>query len=551
MGYPEAEYTISEILSSLPGNMGSGIPPINVNFNFSTDNLFFYLTWTPKNTLIGTKTVCVSGGVIFVIKPDSPPVNRFDGVAILEYSGEEYWKHSVESVKTAEGMDAGKTFYCRAFTYSDQGVFNYEENIKSCVTNDEWTMTYSQNMADYNPSSTISYSGTNKDFSAAMTNTTVGTLTLGTWSIWSWLQKVKPFMVLKNGKADYQLDPNDLTKKADGTPSDITNTSYNGGAFVWIPLIYEKETFNGNTRTVSFSNTKNGGGIPHAFLVPKSGSTYFVTEGIWLPIFYLSKVGDNYKTIGGTTPISGVSPSSVIEGLEAQYPGHSMLGGALMNLLRDIEYMIFKTTDIQSKAGYGRGRYEEETLLPINYVILDEGAFYGSGQLARKLNKMFYSNVLGSYISEIFDPYLASVNNAVVYHPAHSLSDVLSHDGFISVAGATYTNPNVIFPVKLTAMLNNSKNILGSMPTSDNLGSNSTGLCDAYYGKANSTTTPYHFNRLGGSVENLSGPGYFSIKHAMNETITDNSITYAQVLVPPLGYSPYSTDIIRNDEFTI
>jgi len=47
----------------------------------------------------------------------------------------------------------------------------------------------------------------------------------------SWLFP-KPCMLKNDGTVDYYLDPNDYTKKADGTASDIANTSYGGNAMM-------------------------------------------------------------------------------------------------------------------------------------------------------------------------------------------------------------------------------------------------------------------------------------------------------------------------------
>lgn len=50
----------------------------------------------------------------------------------------------------------------------------------------------------------------------------------------------KPCMLGFNGIVDYYLDPNDYSKKADGTPSDYNNLSYNGNAMMEWSLIWFK-----------------------------------------------------------------------------------------------------------------------------------------------------------------------------------------------------------------------------------------------------------------------------------------------------------------------
>ena len=50
----------------------------------------------------------------------------------------------------------------------------------------------------------------------------------------------KPCMVRYDGTVDYYLDPNDYTKKADGTPSDIGNPAYQGNAMMEWGLLWFK-----------------------------------------------------------------------------------------------------------------------------------------------------------------------------------------------------------------------------------------------------------------------------------------------------------------------
>ena len=50
----------------------------------------------------------------------------------------------------------------------------------------------------------------------------------------------KPCMLKYDGTVDYYLDPNDYTKKLDGTPSDVADPNYGGNAMMEWPLIWYK-----------------------------------------------------------------------------------------------------------------------------------------------------------------------------------------------------------------------------------------------------------------------------------------------------------------------
>lgn len=50
----------------------------------------------------------------------------------------------------------------------------------------------------------------------------------------------KPCMLKYDGTVDYYLDPNDYTKKVDGTPSDIADYTYQGNVMIEFPKMYYK-----------------------------------------------------------------------------------------------------------------------------------------------------------------------------------------------------------------------------------------------------------------------------------------------------------------------
>lgn len=64
------------------------------------------------------------------------------------------------------------------------------------------------------------------------------TFTYGSWENAFFMPK--PCMLKSNGKVDYYLDPNDYTKKLDGTASDIANPNYDGNAMMEWPKIWFK-----------------------------------------------------------------------------------------------------------------------------------------------------------------------------------------------------------------------------------------------------------------------------------------------------------------------
>ena len=74
-------------------------------------------------------------------------------------------------------------------------------------------------------------------------NMTPAKMTSNGFSYGSWNDAFfmpRPCMLKYDGKVDYYLDPNDYTKKLDGTASDIANSNYGGNAMMEWPKIWFK-----------------------------------------------------------------------------------------------------------------------------------------------------------------------------------------------------------------------------------------------------------------------------------------------------------------------
>ena len=81
--------------------------------------------------------------------------------------------------------------------------------------------------------------------------------------------------LVKNGKVNYYLDPNDWSKKADGTSSVLDGTD--GDVMVHIPKFYGKSGSNGNKRWVRIATTKIDSSwveIPEMFVSAYKITTY-------------------------------------------------------------------------------------------------------------------------------------------------------------------------------------------------------------------------------------------------------------------------------------
>ena len=80
------------------------------------------------------------------------------------------------------------------------------------------------------PSAAVSYTDDAIGMTPAYMDFTNGVFNYGSWEDAFFMPR--PCMLKSDGTVDYYLNPNDYSKKMDGTASDIANTSYDGNAMM-------------------------------------------------------------------------------------------------------------------------------------------------------------------------------------------------------------------------------------------------------------------------------------------------------------------------------
>ena len=339
-----------------------------------------------------------------------------------------------------------------------------------------------------------------------------------------------PFMVKKNGEVDYALDPNDYTKKADGSgDSDYNNLNYNGGAFAWLNKIWMKETYTTDyeSREVRFANGPVEGYYPVGFYDFNQNEL----EGLWLPMGYMDANGRTL--ISGTLPCSS-DPQLTCDQEKAIIDKFSsravFLGGPIIHVLRDLEYMLFKSTDIQATAGHGRCNAGSQKVT--NNAVVANGNVPGWKGTATKttMNKYFHSQVLGSYQQWLRDPYTITIEGR------EKMSAYYEYD----LTGAKYIDTGITLATitswqYASHLISCGSPLLGSQLKQENTGSTSTGLCDGGpYGNNAGTRVAI---RLGSCSRDLvAGPATLYLSYEASYARWDVGV--GLLLLPPARYAP-------------
>ena len=113
-----------------------------------------------------------------------------------------------------------------------KALVNAAEKIAEAITTSKPGTVYGFHIdgSESDPAAKVTYLKDAIGAVPAKMNFTSGTFSYGSWEDAFFLPR--PCMLKSNGQVDYYLDPDDYSKKADGTASDIADTSYDGNAMM-------------------------------------------------------------------------------------------------------------------------------------------------------------------------------------------------------------------------------------------------------------------------------------------------------------------------------
>ena len=578
MSWAESVYTINQVNDANKMLTINSRPPAYLTITWDGTNKIATLhIGVAKNvyleTYSGKTTLHTEADRLLVAKTVKFEIWRSNDSEITEYGqGTKIAVINKTSVGASTSYDDDLSeatginmFYYAVFAVSETGHINVSEFVTCSfdLTNpmDTGFAVYGfiHNFEDGNPESNITYPQTFTDPDIdgliysfinygydPMNNVDYKDMDPGDWLYFlKNVLKNEPYMVKASDRtADYKLSDVDYMERADdsGLPSDAANSGYLGGAFSWIAKIYSKEVYGGNGayRVCMYSDDPKAldyGFEPLGFLNPSNQEL----EGVWLPIGYTGSSGKNYIGLTGAVGQTTDAQNSMIKTLTSEA---KFLGGPILRLLRDLEYMLFKSTDIQKHAGYGRcNAYSAESTYAIaNQDIKGTGytkngvtttdrsgtGFQGCTNSSNKRvpGKMFHSQVLGSYNYWIRDPY--TINNAGILKVSKNYAYDLTGGSYINT-GLSYTVDSWYYPKYMV------KTAAGSEPkNNDNSGSTITGLCDGLRSSSSGVRVGL---RLGyADTDLLDGPATLNLSG--EASASHAAFGCATLLLPDPGYTP-------------
>lgn len=266
--------------------------------------------------------------------------------------------------------------------YTGQQIENLLDAVKElspASSRDYELYCYRKCTLDSNPFSRIYYEEDNKYYRPAGMDFIQDKFYNGDWAN-AFFMKVKPVMLNYDGTVAYELDPNDYTKKIDGTDSDIFNLAFAGNTMVGFPTVWVKRETIGVWEYTYICNKQLDENF-HAYAHTDANGN--IIDYFYYPAYNGSIKNNILRSMSGLAPTTGTTASAEINAaLNNNLPGENIWYTNVLadrQLINDLLILIGKSTNCKEIFGYGNYNGGSSASPLIKSGTMDKkGLFYGS-----------------------------------------------------------------------------------------------------------------------------------------------------------------------------
>ena len=450
----------------------------------------YKLKWEePDDTIINGQVGCVVDKVIIRRKLGSVPVDETDGDLVVEIKRNAFGQYKNNFyVDTALSANIDDVYYYKAFPMSTTGFYNTSTLNETvgirCKDYNLYGFKLDQNESD--PASMITYLSDcdNAIYKSAYMNYSTDTFDYGDWGDAWFIKKLKPCMLKYDGTVDYELDKNDYTKRADGTDSDVANTSYEGNAMIGFPKVYWKIVDNGDDTANVYICDKQLDTDFHCWShIDNNGNEI---DYCYLSAFDGCNINNRLRSISGQPPMTSQTGTTEINYAKSNNIGSDIIWyTGLFNdimLINLLLLLIGKSTDTETVFGTGNNSSyvsTSNTGIKKSGTMNTKGLFWGSNDNVSGVKvfgiEHWYGNVwkrIGGWIND---------KGTQKIKMTYGQSDGSTIDGY-NETGSGYISIGGSIPIGtssgyISKVLFNEN---GLIPTTAN-GSQTTYYCDGLY----------------------------------------------------------------------
>ena len=370
---------------------------------------------------------------------------------------------------------------------------------------------YRISKTEADPDARVEYLYDAEGFTPAHMDFENGVFDYGSWADVWFVKDNKPCMLKTNGTVAYYLDPNDYSKKEDGTPSNVANTSTTLNAMAQFPLVWVYRYEDDDYLYEIVSNEQ----------WDENYKAYAHTDAddIIKPYFYTAMFGasgntSKLRSLSGQNTLRNVSLNQSVPAATANGSGWHVGSWSQHQLIRTLTVLIGKSCDTPAVFGYGnqRSSQNESDILPTG-GLNDKGQFFGYSDSTHHVKIFHIEDFWGNIHKWIVG---ICANNGTYYAKMTPVGNY----NLTSTTG--YTNTNVTFVANGTQtgyISQMSCSEYGLLPIERN-GSSSTYFCDFAWHNASG----FHTCLVGSTVE---GSKYMGGAFIMGTQSTPNDTYWA------------------------
>ena len=371
---------------------------------------------------------------------------------------------------------------------------------------------------DSNPETRVEYLYDAVGMTPARMNFQTGQFDYGSWANAWFITGNKPCALKYDGTIDYYLNPDDYTKKADGTASDVSDSSYAGNFMASMPAVWIKRWEDERYLYCAFSDKQ----INSSFKAyAHDAGDGFINDFIYLPMFkgtvidtYLRSIADQYPTVGNSATTDRTAAVKCGSGWD-------MWAFSAHTLITDLLTLISKSTNSQTAFGYGKARDSSETThegaIKTGVNDLNTGQFYGVNNETSHVKVFHIEDYWGNRFERSVGLHI--VDNKYMY----KLTPPYTSSG----SAQTYTLTNIDAP-DVGYLTNCYVGEYGMLPKTVG-GSTSTYFCDYFNVNASGTRTAI----FGGFYETLGNCGSYFLSLATASGSTSTTLGASPCYNPP------------------
>ena len=201
---------------------------------------------------------------------------------------------------------------------------------------------------------------------------TNGVFDYGSWADVWFVADNKPLMLKSDGTVGYYLNPNDYSKKKDGTASDVANIDYDGNAMAQFPLCWICRYEDNDYQYEIVSNVQYDENYKAYAHTRADGS---IADYIYASCFEASGDTSRLRSLSEQTIACYMTIQNQINGAIANGNGWYINSWSRRELIRTLIVLLGKSTN--SQAVFGNGSSQGNSVMLKTGTLIDKGQFFG------------------------------------------------------------------------------------------------------------------------------------------------------------------------------